>query len=426
MTAQPPFLTRVRIQNYKSIKACDVRLGSLAFLVGPNGSGKSNFLDALRFVADALNESPDKALNDRIGEKIRIITGAISDVQRKGSDSPSALAIRLDFQIPDGLAGHYSLQISHNAKSQFTKGEATFTIQKEECSTSPDDWFVRSAADISAYSSDGHIRFSALEEGTIPHDQLVLSERREIEPFKTVYHALTRMCFYNLNPDAIRKLQESDSSPLLQHDGANLPSVLERLENRSPATKKRIEEYLGHIIPGLRSVEPFSPGGSKGTESRTFAIHQGLASDRADWPGWSFLPLSNSDGTLRALGILTALLQDSDGSPSLVAIEEPELGLHPAALAALLDAICDARERTQVLVTSHSPDLLHTSEIGADELLAVEAESGATVISGIDEGSRETLRKRLFTPGELLRTNLLQPDEAAREIESRQLQLFDR
>ena len=55
MTATPPFLTRVRIKNYKSIAACDVKLGNLAFLVGPNGSGKSNFLDALRFVADMLN-----------------------------------------------------------------------------------------------------------------------------------------------------------------------------------------------------------------------------------------------------------------------------------------------------------------------------------------------------------------------------------
>ena len=71
MTPTPPFLTRVRIKNYKSIKACDVELGSLTFLVGPNGSGKSNFLDALRFVADALRDSPEKALNDRVGEKVR-------------------------------------------------------------------------------------------------------------------------------------------------------------------------------------------------------------------------------------------------------------------------------------------------------------------------------------------------------------------
>src|SRR5208283_1430954 len=56
-----PFLTRAVLKNYKSIEACDVDLDSLTFLVGPNGAGKSNFLDALRFVADALRTSLDHA-----------------------------------------------------------------------------------------------------------------------------------------------------------------------------------------------------------------------------------------------------------------------------------------------------------------------------------------------------------------------------
>jgi len=60
-------LRRVVLKDYKSIKACNVSLGSLAFLVGPNGSGKSNFLDALRFVADALRTSLDHAMRERGG-----------------------------------------------------------------------------------------------------------------------------------------------------------------------------------------------------------------------------------------------------------------------------------------------------------------------------------------------------------------------
>jgi predicted ATPase len=59
-----PFLTRVVLKNYKSIEACDVDLHSLTFLVGANGAGKSNFLDALRFVADALRTSLDHALRE--------------------------------------------------------------------------------------------------------------------------------------------------------------------------------------------------------------------------------------------------------------------------------------------------------------------------------------------------------------------------
>ena len=56
------FLTRVTLRNYKSIAACQVEMRQLMFLVGPNGAGKSNFLDALRFVADALNTTLDNAI----------------------------------------------------------------------------------------------------------------------------------------------------------------------------------------------------------------------------------------------------------------------------------------------------------------------------------------------------------------------------
>src|SRR5260370_14142437 len=63
----PTFITRVVLENYKSIAACDVRLGPLMFLVGPNGAGKSNFVDALSFVTDALNHSLPNALQKRDG-----------------------------------------------------------------------------------------------------------------------------------------------------------------------------------------------------------------------------------------------------------------------------------------------------------------------------------------------------------------------
>lgn len=67
MEADRRLLTRVVLRNYKSIAACDVSPAQLTFLVGPNGSGKSNFLDALRFVADAVRFSLDHALRDRGG-----------------------------------------------------------------------------------------------------------------------------------------------------------------------------------------------------------------------------------------------------------------------------------------------------------------------------------------------------------------------
>src|SRR5437764_4427362 len=68
MAIEPPArITRVALKNYKSIAACDVELRPLTILVGPNGSGKSNFLDALRFVSDALTNGLDQAVNSRGG-----------------------------------------------------------------------------------------------------------------------------------------------------------------------------------------------------------------------------------------------------------------------------------------------------------------------------------------------------------------------
>ena len=87
----PRLVTRVRLRNYKSIAACDVEPGPLCFLVGPNGCGKSNFLDALRFVAEALRFSLEHALRDR---------GGIQEVRRRSGGHPNHFGIRLDLQLP--------------------------------------------------------------------------------------------------------------------------------------------------------------------------------------------------------------------------------------------------------------------------------------------------------------------------------------
>jgi len=86
----PPFITRVRLRNYRSIAGCDVTLQSLAILVGANGSGKSNFLDALRLFAESLRGSLDQTLDKR---------GGVAEVLRKSPDVPHDLGIRLDTSL---------------------------------------------------------------------------------------------------------------------------------------------------------------------------------------------------------------------------------------------------------------------------------------------------------------------------------------
>ena len=409
MSAAPPFLTRVLIRNYRSIATCDVNLGSLSFLVGPNGSGKSNFLDAIRFVADALDSGLDHALRDR---------GGIAEVRRRSRGERgrrNQFAILLALKMPNGLSGHYSFEIGTRQGRVSVIGEECSVMEPTDSGPTSqvktpsgygtfgmvnESWFRTHNAKLSSTSLEASM-------SAVAHDRLYLVSLNGIEPFRTVYEALTHMRFYSLSPDAIRKPQSPDPGTLLRRDGDNLASVIANLRRNSPDTMERITQYLSHIVPGVQSAERKALG-----PYETIEFHQKV--EGREHP-WKFPTTSMSDGTLRALGILVALLQDYAIPPSLVAIEEPELGLHPAALAALIDALQDAREQTQVLVTTHSTDLLHSEEVRADELLAVSAESGATVVGPIDEGSRKTLADRLFTAGELLGSNDLEPtDESAR------------
>jgi predicted ATPase len=88
----PVFIRRVVLQNYLSIAKCSVELGPLTFLIGQNGAGKSNFLDALRFITDALSVSVEHALRDR---------GGINEVRRRSSGHPTHFGVRIEFDLAE-------------------------------------------------------------------------------------------------------------------------------------------------------------------------------------------------------------------------------------------------------------------------------------------------------------------------------------
>ena len=134
-----------------------------------------------------------------------------------------------------------------------------------------------------------------------------------------------------------------------------------------------------------------------------------------------------SDGTLRAFGVLLALFQVTGrrtSSRRLVGIEEPEVALHPAAAGVLIDVRRDATEHAQILVTSHSPDLLDDDEIAAESILAVVAEHGESHIGLLDGVGRSALKDRLYTAGERLRMGQQDPDPEQANVTPKQIDLF--
>ena len=392
-------LTRIALRNYKSIGACDVSPAQLSFLVGPNGSGKSNFLDALRFVSDALSFSMDHALRDR---------GGIGEVRRRSGGHPNHFGIRVEFNL-DEWKGHYSFTVG-------AKPNRGYEIQSEECYARPQDgqgWHHYRV-------EKGHVRKSTLSPPPVAAaDRLYLVTVSGLEPFRAVYDALSTTGFYNLSPDAIRDLQPPDPGILLQRDGSNVASVLSSLSAQSPEFKHRIESYLGKVVPGVTGVDKRAVG-----PRETLEFRQQI---RGAQHPWKFFAANMSDGTLRALGVLVALFQSSgrdSAGPRLVGIEEPEIALHPAATGVLLDSLRDAAEHVQVLVTSHSPDLLDDSDVSSDSIIAVVAEDGESHIGPLDEAGRSVLREHLYTAGELLRIDQLFPDPDHSNLSSNQLNLF--
>ncbi len=374
------FITRVILKNYKSIAACDVQLQPLTFLVGRNGSGKSNFLDSLRFVADALNFSLEHAIRDR---------GGINDVRRRSRGHPNHFSIGFAFTLPNSATGHYIFSIG-------SRPRGGYEVQSETCI------FQRQYFHV---NKDSVVTTSVKAAPAAVTDRLYLVNASGLPEFRPVYDAFSRMGFYNFNPDIIRDLQAPDPRDVLARDGSNLTSVLNQL---SSSVKKDIEEYLALVVPSVHSVDVEKFG-----HKETLEFRQDVAGDK--YP-WRFLANNMSDGTLRVLGMLVALFQgdqDAQKRVPLVGIEEPETALHPAAAGVLLDGLRDAAHKTQVIITSHSPDLLDNKDLDVDSILAVEAHGGNTAIAQVDEASRSVVRDRLFTTGELLRLDQLQPDPAS-------------
>jgi len=255
---------------------------------------------------------------------------------------------------------------------------------------------------------------------TAASDRLYLVAVSGLPVFRPLYDALSHMGFYNLNPDEIRDLQPTDAGKVLRRDGGNLASVLGVLAKDSPETRKRVVEFLSMVVPGVVDVY-VKPVGKK----ETLEFRQQMGSNEAPW---RFTAENMSDGTLRALGILTALFQSSNGSTKrvpLVGIEEPETAVHPGAAGILRDALHVASYQTQVIVTSHSPDLLDDKDVRDDAILAVVNEGGSTKIRPLTEADRSVIRERLYTVGELMRSGLLKPDEEAfKNLSDTQMELF--
>lgn len=385
-----PVIKSLIIKRFRSIPSEKVDFDNPVFLVGRNGSGKSNFIDAFAFLAEAM-ATPLQAVFDK--------RGGIAAVRNRtsGRSYPPNLGLGVEFGALNARVelGRYAFEV--RALPNYG-----FEVVREQCLVVASDgrrhWFDR-----------GKKRFSSTLNGLEPSlepSSLALPVVGGEARFAPLLRALAGMRTYAIEPGKLREMQDPDSGISVRADGSNAASVLQEIERHCPEDAARICEILATIVPSTLRVRPKKHGNKL---SMLFTQEWG------EQKRLRFDAFSMSDGTLRAVGLLTAVFQRP--APSLLAIEEPEATIHPGALGAVLDLLRHASQRMQVVVSTHSPEVLDAEWIRDSHLRVVDWQEGATRISPISDASRQALQEHLMGAGELLRSNALDPQPLFRDTD---------
>jgi predicted ATPase len=367
----------VRVSNYRSLgENIVVRFSPMTVLVGPNGSGKSNVLDALLFVSDAMHSNLSAAITDRHG---------ITAVRRWSAGHPYNVLIAIDLLL-DGRPANYSFELVGDEAEEYR-------VKSEEAVVSGED-------------GDGH-RFRVEKGRWIvgptglrpPVDDLSLAlpmvggDAR----FRPLFGALRNLAAYSIFPDTLRVPQKYNAVKPMSRHGENWVSILK--DQPAGTWKPELIEALRKLTGDAEDIRVSPAAGYLVAEFR----HHTLAGHRPKW----FDAAQESDGTLRVAGIVTALVQEPP--PPFIGVEEPELTVHPGALPLLYDYLTQAAGRSQVVVTTHSPDLLNL--VDARSVRVVQRSGGITTVAPMQERQRELVLSGLMTLGELMLSEGLQQQD---------------
>ena len=385
-----PFIRQLVLKGFRSIPAARIEFDNPTILVGRNASGKSNIVSAFSFLADAMR-MPLPTVFDR--------TGGFAAVRNRtsGGGRPPNLAMRVDFEGRK-KRGFYAFEISADRVKHFSvsREQCVFYEGKER------SWFDRKGK-----------RFDSDVDGLHPSidtSSLALPIIGGAKAFNPVWRAFSRMRRCSIEPGKLRGLQEPDAGYALLPDGANAASVLEGIKSRRRDDFERLSSFLEVIVPNTRGISVNRHGKNLSLEiTQTW----GEGTPKA----LKFEGFDMSDGTLRAIGLLAAVFQSP--TPMLIAIEEPEATIHSVALGAVLDLLWEASERMQVILTTHSPELLDRREIADRHLRMVEWREGVTRVGPVSDANRRALREGLTEAGGLLRANALEAAPRSRDSVNR-------
>jgi predicted ATPase len=367
-------IQRLSVSNYRSLgENVSVELGPFTALVGPNGSGKSSLADALSFVSDASRAGLSGAISDR---------DWAGEIHRWNRQRSTTVSVHLDLILGTGHPASYGFEIQFSAEQlKVLKEEARIQTGREDIRFRIESGkWIEGPPGLSPPLGDGSLALS-----------IVGGDAR----FEPLVHELRQIAVYTIAPDALRGPQRYSSVRPMDRYGSTWASIL---KDQPPETwKPELVSALHKLTGDIEDI--------KVTPVDTHVIvrfrHTALEGEDK-WLSSG----QESDGTLRVAGILTALLQEPP--VSLIIIEEPELTVHPGALPLLYDFLKEASRRSQVLLTTHSPELLDL--LDPQEVRIVIRGQEGTTIAPMAISQHEAVRAGLLTLGEVLRTEGLQPD----------------
>ena len=387
-----PFLKSLKLDGILSFPPGSeaIPLTPLNVLIGPNGSGKSNLIEGIELV-HALPTGFAQAIRDGGGVRewlwkgddasgIGTIEAHVEDdgfdpspplIEGKGQDLPLTLRYRLCFvelgyrvEITDEIIGDEAYNSDEASDVRFY-----YRLQGGHPVVRP-----RNAP--GGYPMPDHLRAKReLDRKAIKPDESILMQLKdsfaypELTELGRKFGQIATFREWTFGRyAAVRRPQPTDlASDVLASDANNLGMLLNQLEHLGAQSEFR--RYLSRFLPRFERFSTRVEGGAI-----QFFLHEnGLK-----------LPVPAtrlSDGTIRFMAILAQLL--SPTPPPLICMEEPELGLHPDAVALLATLLHEASKRTQLIVTTHSDALVSALTEYADSVLVCEYRSG-TVMQRVD------------------------------------------
>ena len=361
-----PALDWITIEGFKSIKRIErLSLNPINVLIGPNGSGKSNFIGVFSFLG-AIRAG-------RLAEYV-VRSGGANRILHFGAKATPKLRIHVSF---GGEASSYEITLA------VTDNDGLLPV-REDCVE------YRDGNPFTAGSVGGYAEAWISQPNTHGlDDEMVDRVREQLDDWRT-YH------FHDTGATSpFKKTAEVNDNRFLRHDGANLAAFLYYL------SRKHADSY-GLIRRTVQLVAPFFD------DFRLEPLALNEETIRLEWrhrrSDAYFAASSLSDGSLRFIALATVLLQPVSLRPSVILLDEPELGLHPSAVTILAALVKQVSVETQVVISTQSSLLL--DHFRPEDVLVADRVQGATTLRRLDAGRLERWLED-YSLGQLWRKNEL-------------------